>query len=275
VKRVVTKVNGLDIFYRDTLEGGETILCLHGKWGRGETWADFIRRYRDRYRIVAPDQRGHGLSEKPVARYAPQDLAADAHALIEKLGCGPAIVVGHSMGGRVGAFLAALHPEAVKALAILDCGPEGPETVSSLPPERISPVDELTSDWPAPYESLQDALDDLSARFPMPSNVRYFQESLVETVEGFDFLFGRFAMAALKEYMCEWYSILHEIRCPVLLVRAEESWDLSKESAERMRELIEDCTYYEVSRSDHMVYADNPAEFYEGFDRFLGKVSIG
>jgi pimeloyl-ACP methyl ester carboxylesterase len=274
MKRAVTRVNNLDVFYRDTLVGDETIFCLHGKWGRGETWADFIRRYRDRYRIVAPDQRGHGLSGKPIARYASQDLAADAHALIEELGCGPAIVVGHSMGGRVGASLAAMYPEAVKALAILDCGPEGPETISDLPPEQVSPIDELTADWPTPYASLEDALDHLSSRFPMPSNVRYFQESLVETVDGFDFMFSRFAMAALKEYMYEWYRILPDIVCPVLLVRAEESWDLSKEAAEKMRGLIRDCTYFEVSRSDHMVYTDNPDEFYEGFDLFLGKISI-
>jgi len=273
MQRAVIEVNGVNLFCRDTLEGGETILCLHGKWGRGETWVDFIRRYRDRYRVIAPDQRGHGLSDRPIARYAPQDLAADAHVLIEKLGCGPAIVVGHSMGGRVGAFLAARYPEAVKALAILDCGPEGPETVSILPPEKVSPVDELTADWPTPYASYEEALDDLSSRFPMLSNVRYFQESLVETVEGYDFMFSRFAMAALKEYMCEWYHILPEIECPVLLVRAKESWDLSKEAAERMRGLIKDCTYFEVSRSDHMVYADNPDEFYKGFDRFLGRVS--
>lgn len=273
MKRAFADIDGLKLFYRDTLVKGEPILCLHGKWGRGETWADFIQKYAGRYRIIAPDQRGHGLSDRPVARYATQDLAEDAAGLLRKLGCGPAIVVGHSMGGRVGAYLAADHPELVKALAILDCGPEGPEKLSDLPPEKIPPADELTADWPTPYPSYSEALADLSSRFQMPSNVRYFRESLVETVEGYDFMFSRFAMAALKEYMREWYDILPGIACPVLLMRADESWDLSREAAERMRGLIEDCMYIEISGSDHMVYADNPEEFYGGFDRFLERIS--
>ena len=36
-----------------------------------------------------------------------------------------------------------------------------------------------------------------------------------------------------------------------------------------MKTKIPDCTYYEVTNSDHMVYADNPAEFEAGFERFL------
>ena len=63
-----------------------------------------------------------------------------------------------------------------------------------------------------------------------------------------------------------------QIQCPVLLVRAAESWCLSQEEAQQMRELIEDCTYFEVSNSDHMVYADNPDEFYPQFGRFLDRV---
>lgn len=68
LKRAIAKVNGVNLFYRDTLSGDQTIFCLHGRWGRGETWTDLIAHYRDRYRIVAPDQRGHGLSDKPICR---------------------------------------------------------------------------------------------------------------------------------------------------------------------------------------------------------------
>ncbi len=142
MKRAITEVNGINIFYRDTEEGEQTMLCLHGKWGRGETWSDFISRYRDRYRVVAPDQRGHGLSDKPVARYAAEDFAEDAYRLIEHLDCAPVIVVGHSMGGRAAAFLTALYPNMVKGCVILDIPADGPrKAISDLPPEEVKPVD--------------------------------------------------------------------------------------------------------------------------------------
>lgn len=40
-----------------------------------------------------------------------------------------------------------------------------------------------------------------------------------------------------------------------------------------MRPLIKDCTYFEVSNSEHMVYADNPEEFYPAFDQFLRELN--
>jgi pimeloyl-ACP methyl ester carboxylesterase len=272
IKRAMIEVGGLNLFYRDTVSGDQSILCLHGKWGRGETWTDFMFRYKERYRIIAPDQRGHGLSDKPVARYAAEDFAEDAYQLIKKLGCGPAIVVGHSLGGRNAAYLAALHPKEVKGLAILDQQAEDPERLSDLPPDKVSPVDKLTADWPTPYPTYEEAVQDLSKRFNLKTAVRYFIESLVETVEGYDFLFSRYAMAAIDEYRQAWYHILPQIQCPVLFVRAKDSWCLSKEEAEKMRKLIKDCTYCEVTNSDHMVYADNPDEFYPRFEQFLGRV---
>lgn len=273
IKRAMIEVNGLNLFYRDTGSSKQALLCLHGKWGRGETWTDLMFRYRDRYRIVAPDQRGHGLSDKPVARYAADDFAADAHELIEKLGCGPVIAVGHSLGGRNAAYLAALHPEEVRALAILDQQAEDPGTLSDLPPEKVSPVDKLTADWPTPYSTFDEAVQDLSQRFGRETNVRYFLDSLVETVEGYDFLFSRYAMSAIDVYRQSWYHLLPEIECPVLFLRAQDSWCLSAEEADKMKALIKDCTYFEVANSDHMVYVDNPDEFYAVFEKFLKRCS--
>jgi pimeloyl-ACP methyl ester carboxylesterase len=271
IRRAIINVNGVNLFYRDTGSNKPPMLCLHGRWGRGETWTDLMSRLRDRYRIIAPDQRGHGLSDRPVARYASQDLARDAYGLLEQLGLGPAIVVGHSMGGRVAGHVAAMYPQVVRAVAILDEGANGPPELSPLPPEDVPAVDPLTSKWPVPYPSYDEALRDLSSRLT-PTGIRYFLESLVETVEGYGFLFSPYAMSAIATYHQQWFAILPKIQCPLLLVRATESWCLSKEVADTMRPLIHDCTYFEVSKSDHMVYADNPEEFYPPFEQWLARV---
>jgi pimeloyl-ACP methyl ester carboxylesterase len=272
MRRSLIRVNGLSLLNRDTGGTNPPILCLHGRWGRGETWTDLIDRYADRYRILAPDLRGHGLSDRPVARYAGEDFARDLHELLHQLNCAPAIVVGHSMGGRIAAYLAALYPEDVRAVALLDCSAEGRNAPSDLPPEAIVPKDSLTGSWPLPYPTYDAALRDLRGRYPRASNVRYFLESLVETPEGYDYLFSRYALAAIGEYGERWYSLLSRIRCPVWLVRAVSSWDLSAEVAARMRAEIPDCVYAEISDSDHMVYADNPEEFYPQLDLFLERL---
>ena len=266
IKRATATLNGHRFFFLDTDSPGPVMLCLHGRWGRALTWLNFMSRYADRYRIIAPDQRGHGLTDRPDAGYSPAKMADDAYALLESLGCEQAIVVGHSMGGRIAAFLTDHHPELVKALAILDvAAADPPESAPGLLPDD----DGLTKDWPTPFAARQDAADFLRLTFEQETNVRYFLDSLVETVNGFDFMFSRKAMAIIHQKHRGWLELLPRLRCPVCLVRATESIFFSSDEASQMRELIADCTYFEVSDSDHMVYEDNPKQFYAGFDAFL------
>lgn len=265
-------VNGIKLFFRDTGPGGKPMLCLHGRWGRGETWRDLMARYHGNYRVIAPDQRGHGLSDKPDTGYAAEDFAADTSALLEALECVPAIVVGHSMGARIAAHLTVAHPTRVKALAILDEGSGSPAGFHNIPEDKIPDLDNLTMDWPTPYKTRGDAARDLRARFGRQSNVDYFMESLVEKADGYDFMFSRRAMTEIGRSYKSWNHLLPRFECPVLLVRASNSWVLSAEEAEYMRTKIPDCTYYEVTNSDHMVYADNPGGFYGPFEEFLARV---
>jgi 2-succinyl-6-hydroxy-2,4-cyclohexadiene-1-carboxylate synthase len=273
IRRDTVKVNNVSMFYRDTGSENPAILCLHGRWGRGETWVDLMARYKDRFRIIAPDQRGHGFSDKPDGPYTAEQLAADAHELMRLLGCVPMTVVGHSMGARVAGYIAALYPGAVRAVAILDETGTDEGLSADLSAEGVTEDDGLTSSWPTPYPSYEDAVKDLSSRFAQETNVRYFLESLVERLEGYDYLFSRRAMALIRESYRDWHDILRRIQCPVLLVRAEDSWCLKKDEAARMRADIKDCTYCEIGGSDHMVYADNPEEFYAAFEGFLNSIT--
>ena len=174
------------------------------------------------------------------------------------------------MGGRIAAFLTARHPETVSTLAILDCSAVDPDQEA---PSKLSPDDDgLTKDWPTPFATYQDAVDFLTLTFGRETNVRYFLDSLVETVDGFDFMFSRKAMATINKAHRGWLDLLPRLKCPVCLVRAAQSVFFSSDDARQMRELITDCTYFEVEDSDHMVYDDNPAQFYARFDAFLQKL---
>ena len=269
IRGMIETDQGINIFYRESVSNGTPMLCLHGKYGRGETWHELMSRYGERFRVIAPDQRGHGLSDKPVARYSGEDFAADAHDLLYALKTTPAIVVGHSIGARNAAYLAALYPQWVKALVILDAKAEGPQDLPIVPPDEIPTLDSLVGSWPTPYPSYQAALDDLSKRFPRETNIRYFLDSLVESVDGYDFLFSQHALSAIDACYRGWHHLLPRIKCPVLLVRAEESWYLTKEESAAMLTSLPGASFLEVKGSDHMVYTDNPEQFYPVFEEFV------
>jgi len=100
---------------------GLPILLLHGLPTTSYLWRDVQRDMEHTHRTFAPDLLGLGCSERPPAgRY---DLASQAELmlrLLDRLGLDRAAVVGHDIGGGVAVHLAALAPDRVAALVLVD-----------------------------------------------------------------------------------------------------------------------------------------------------------
>jgi len=103
---------------------GPLVLLLHGfpeHWG---SWRYQIPALAEAgFRVVAPDLRGYGESDKPrgLDAYRVDVLAEDVARLVVALGEERAAVVGHDWGGALGWYAAMWHPERVSRLAVLDC----------------------------------------------------------------------------------------------------------------------------------------------------------
>jgi 2-succinyl-6-hydroxy-2,4-cyclohexadiene-1-carboxylate synthase len=262
----------VDLFVRDTGGRLPAMLCLHGMEGRGENFGGLIARYRDRFRVIAPDQRGHGLSGRPVARYAAEDFAEDAHRLLRRLRATPAIVVAHSLSGRFAPVLAARYPDAVRGVVLLDPAPgDGPERPAAVSPAGIPDQDPMTKDWPLPFPSRDEALRFLGERFPGPAYPGFFAESLVETVAGYDFLWSGRAMAAIHAYQQDTNRFLPQVRCPVLLVRATRTRVCTPERAAQVRERLRDCTFVEVE-GGHIIHQENAEATFRALDDWLARL---
>lgn len=99
---------------------GPTVVLLHG-WlaSGGLNWFQTFDSLRGAYGIVAPDLRGHGRGIRSRRRFRLADCADDVAALLDHLGCGPAIVVGYSMGGPVAQLLWQRHRDQVAGLVFV------------------------------------------------------------------------------------------------------------------------------------------------------------
>lgn len=101
---------------------GTPVIILHGLFGRRRNWQALQKRLAESARIVTADMRNHGDSPwNDSMAYA--DMADDIAAVIEKLDQGPAIVVGHSMGGKAAMTLALRSPDLVRSLMVIDIAP--------------------------------------------------------------------------------------------------------------------------------------------------------
>jgi pimeloyl-ACP methyl ester carboxylesterase len=106
-------------------EGAPPMVLLHGLTASGANWAPVAPVLASRYRVHAPDLRGHGTSDWP-GEYSFDALVADVVGFLDALALPRVVLVGHSMGGVVAHLLASRYPDRVAALVLEDPPPPVP-----------------------------------------------------------------------------------------------------------------------------------------------------
>lgn len=235
------------------------LLLLHGLSSNALVWGRTARLLATR-RIVALDQRSHGLSDRPATGYALDDVVADAAHVIRELGLGRPLVAGHSWGAAVALSLAATHPELASGLVNVD----GPTASFSRfmtweeAAQRMQPPLPTYRHWEdaaaAQAEALGDAWgDDLN---------EFVSAGLLETPAGSlaPTLTAEVRLQILRElYDFQPELLFASVEGPILLAMAGQVWpgapaeliDRRRRSVEEVQELRPDAQirWYE-SRHD-------------------------
>tara|TARA_A100001037_G_scaffold187394_1_gene167825 strand:+ start:8661 stop:9467 length:807 start_codon:yes stop_codon:yes gene_type:complete len=116
--------NGIQIFFDDTgvSAGKPTIIFIHAHGLDGTMWDNFKIPYREKFRIVTYDLRGHGHSEKPKTSYGRESEVTDLDDLIQFLGVKEVHLIGLSRGASIALSYAALFPEKVDSVVAIGAG---------------------------------------------------------------------------------------------------------------------------------------------------------
>jgi pimeloyl-ACP methyl ester carboxylesterase len=124
-------VNGTRLHYLE-MGKGPLVILMHGWPQTSYAWHETMAGLSDRFRVIAPDMRGTGLSTREKSGYDKKNIAKDIASLIDHLGEKNAIIVGHDMGGKAAYVMAHLYPEAVNKLVLVDCLLPGTENTDAL-----------------------------------------------------------------------------------------------------------------------------------------------
>jgi len=266
------RLNGLRFHYLDW--GNATarpLIALHGFTSHAHSWHTFARALRDRYHVVALDQRGHGETEWATDYHAARRVE-DLRGFITELGIQRPVLVGLSMGGRCVYQYTARYPNEVERLVIVDIAPESaPEGT-----QRINAGIQAQVVFDHPEEAFQ-AARRANPRPPDAELRARTEHGLVQRDDDkwtfrYDVALrrtpGARRVATPQEIEQDWQS-LKNITCPTLLVRGESSDILSPELAQRMVQAIPNCRLVEVPNSGHSVPLDNPTGFLNAVEPFL------
>ncbi|MDP6824131.1 MAG: alpha/beta fold hydrolase [Dehalococcoidia bacterium] len=235
---------------------GDPLVLLHGFTSDWRAWSQEIGLLSNRWRVLVPDARGHGGSSgSEGGDYGYGARTRDAASFIKAVAGGPAVLVGHSMGGATAMGVAALHPELTRAAVLED--------------PHVSSANEYPDE----------------ARVWMAKNRDFLRTSpsLLEAVEGMEANSGRDAAAhrldasqAVKMDP-ETYNpfidgamfddfdpdtVLHQIECPLLLIQADsrQGGVVGRAAAERIQTGVSDCTHVRLDVG-HSVHKDAPVDF--------------
>ena len=119
-------LHGDRIAYRDAGHG-HALLLIHGMAGSSDTWRAIIPQLSKKYRIIAPDLLGHGMSAKPRGDYSLGAFAVFLRDLLDQLGVDRATVIGQSLGGGIAMQFAHQHRDYCERLVLIGSGGLGPD----------------------------------------------------------------------------------------------------------------------------------------------------
>jgi pimeloyl-ACP methyl ester carboxylesterase len=244
------------------------MLLLHGFNQTAHTWDEFCPRVCQQSHVRAFDQRGHGDTQwAPDQDYSRDAMVQDIAALVPALAMPPFILIGMSMGGANAMTYAAHYPDQVKALVLVDVGPEvkqeGVENIRRL----VGP-----KDWP----SFEAAVADIHRFNPRRSvgNIRQrLSHSMGQLPSGawtwkVDEVFRDPNRPRTRDTEGLWESV-RQLQCPTLLINGAESDILAPDAAQRMIAAIPKGQLATVPGAGHSVMGDNPEGFYHAVKTFL------
>ena len=265
-------VDGLRLHYLDWGGSAPPLVMLHGFSGHAHTWDRTAAVLSNQYRVLALDQRGHGDSEW-APRYGSKPLVTDLLHFLDTLKLNKVVLMGLSMGGNVAYLFAAMYPERVERLVILDIGPE----ISSIGVDRIA-RSTAESDVFASEEEAVARARAANAR-PTDADLRHRVVHNLRRLPNGTLTFKwdkalRDGTAIRDEpTVAERWAAWRAVRCPTLLVRGDDSDILSPETAQRMLEENPNVTLVTVPDCGHSITLERPDGLREAMTPWLATTS--
>ncbi|MGA9772143.1 MAG: alpha/beta hydrolase [Blastocatellia bacterium] len=271
------EVNGIRLHYIDHPGDEPTLILLPGLTANARCFDGLIQAgLNSRFRVLALDLRGRGLSDKPATGYAMADHAADVLGLLDSLGINQAVMCGHSFGGMLTFYLAANYSDRIAKLVAIDAssGLVNKNSRALIKPS-LDRLGRVVPSWELYLKAMKSA--PFFYEWWDPTIESYFRADAEIGEDGT--VRPRSRPENINEAMDkaeqeDWNEIVARIRQPALLLHAPGPYGLPGtppivplEQAKATTEALANCRYVEVP-GNHMTML-----FGEGAHRIVESIS--
>jgi pimeloyl-ACP methyl ester carboxylesterase len=261
---------------------GPALLLIHGWPETWYAWRHVMPALAKDFRVIAVDQRGIGLSDKPATGYDTGTLATDLVKLMDALGHERFSIVGHDTGFAIGYALAADYPERVERVALAEI--PGPPTSAASPPAFLP--DPLNNKlWHIPFNRVETLPEQLIAG---REDVFYGYEFAVQggnvPQDAIDYYVGLVSDPDSLHGSLGWYRAFGAtlaqnderaktpLTMPVLAIGGERSYGDHVEHA--MHALAEDVHGLVIPGAGHWVAEEAPEQLLAALSEFLAPALV-
>jgi pimeloyl-ACP methyl ester carboxylesterase len=266
------KSGDLEIFYRRLGNRALTpILFVHGLSYFSWDWLPVAGAFGKDRDCVAVDMRGFGDSARSPARdYSVPSMAQDLANVLDHLGWKRAVVLGHSMGGRSSAYLAAKQPQRVAGLVLVDYSPDNAPAGSKRTAQTVAGTPEV-------FASIEEGMKYFNAG---PEERERFEAYLKRVDGGFDLKRDPHFRNQFKKLLetgerpnlgVDMWQVLGEVTCPILSVRGTRSDMYAPETVAKMKAANAALRVVEVD-AGHNIGGENPDGLIAAMKPFIAEL---
>jgi pimeloyl-ACP methyl ester carboxylesterase len=261
-------VNGINIAYRVQGEGPPLVLVMGYRLNSTAWPEDFIEALARQFTIITLDNRGTGLSDKPVEGYAIANMARDICGLLDQLDITRVHLLGYSMGGAIAQEFVRQFPERVSSLILCATMCGGPRAIyakSSLVRvmrdlDGLSPEQAARRIWKVTYSR------GYLERHPEIAEAQMRREIALPTpLHAADLQFQAFA-----EF--DGSKALSDVRCPALVLTGDLDELISPQNSRMMAKLIPGAKLMIIPGCGHRVMWEASDECASSISEFIAAV---
>ena len=242
---------------------GSPLVILHGLFGSLENWHTISARLGAHFQMFALDLRNHGQSPHSTAMDYTV-MADDLREFLEQHDLKRADILGHSMGGKVAMEFAALYPDRVHRLIIVDIAPK------AYPPSHRQILDALLSLDLARFDDRREIETALQPQIPDLALRRFLLKSLTRLPNGA--FAWKLNLPAINHNYPKLNAALNwspPIQKPTLFIRGAKSDYIQDTDQELIHRLFTNAEIRTIENAGHWVHAEAPEPFLKILQDFL------